>query len=450
MRRFPRPTAFQVADSVLLGLTAAAILAIVVHLARDEMGFLDLRFYLLLFGLGLVAGVAALIVGLGRGRDTVDGVFIGPAVRLFSVLCVVCAIGMIALIESAPIPVTCDDGTVVSSLDDCPPPSPTEERCASAMEALAIKLEEAMSRGTYGALEAGPKGNLLQAAKAVSRTCPPEEAEAALDNLRSYRDADPADEPAKTQDEITVADVSFGLQGPVDEDGVVIGQPVPGNPTTVQVTVPDPVIPPAPTPDAGEPGSNGDDQPAPERGEGEGEPEPDQAPQRAVTREYRLGLLPELLNQILGGVGFGFGGVKITTTEIQSALENEDVVEGGQALADSAAPLETASRAQLYWALIQAVKLDASVGGSDVETIATALQLDHALGMCFLILSKTTDNDNLDFIRDMQSAIVNNFAAVRHELKEEVASCIDEMIGDQATLNAAQQAFTSLMGVYDG
>lgn len=449
MWRFPRPSAFQAADSVLLGLAAAAILAIIVHLARDNTGFLELRVYLLLCGLGLVVGVFALVIGLGRGRDTVDGVFIGPAVRLFAVLWVVSALGMIGLIEKAPIPVTCDDGTVVSSLDDCSALSPTGGRCASAMEALARKLEEAMSLGAYGTLEAGPKGSLLQAAKSVSRTCPREEAEEALDSLRSYRDADPADEPAKTQEELAVADVSFGLQGPVDEDRVVIGQPEPGDPTKVQVTVPDPVIPPAPTPDAGDPDSNDDDRAAREPGEGNGDTKPDQAPQRTVTREYRLGLLPELLNQIVGGIGFGFGGVEITTTEINSALENEDIVQGGQTLADSTAPIETASRAQLYWALIQAVNLDASVGGSDVETIAKALQIDRALGMCFLILSQTTNNENLDFVRNMESTIVNNFAAARHELKDDVASCIDELIRDQATLNDAQKKFTSQMGVFD-
>ncbi len=220
---------------------------------------------------------------------------------------------------------------------------------------------------------------------------------------------------------------------------MVIGQPAPGNPPTVQVTVSEPIIPTVPTPDPGEP------EPDPDPGE----PEPNQAPQRTVTREYKLGLLPEILNQVLGGIGFGFGGVKVTTKEIQSALENEDVVEGGQTLADSTAPLETASRAQLYWALIQVVKLDASVGGADVETMASALKVDHALAMCFLILSQTTDNENFDFIREMEGVIVNNFAAVRHDLKEEVESCINELIGDQATFNAAQQEFAELMGAYD-
>ncbi|WP_297838462.1 hypothetical protein [uncultured Roseibium sp.] len=438
MRRFPRPSAYQVADSVLLGLAAAAILAVIVHLVRDKTGFLDLRVYLLLLGVGFVAGVVALGIGLGRGRDTVDGVFIGPTIRSLSILCVFCAIGLIPLIEEPTPPRICDNGTVVSLLDECPPPN-NDERCASAKVALTRKLEEAISLGTFGALEAGPKGNLLQAARSVNRTCPSEEAGAALDDLRSYRDSDPADEPTKTADEKTVAYVSIAVQGPVDEDRVVIGQPAPGNPPTVQVTVSEPIIPTVPTPDPGEP------EPDPDPGE----PEPNQAPQRTVTREYKLGLLPEILNQVLGGIGFGFGGVKVTTKEIQSALENEDVVEGGQTLADSTAPLETASRAQLYWALIQVVKLDASVGGADVETMASALKVDHALAMCFLILSQTTDNENFDFIREMEGVIVNNFAAVRHDLKEEVESCINELIGDQATFNAAQQEFAELMGAYD-
>jgi hypothetical protein len=437
MRRLPRPSVFQVFDSVLLGLATAAILTIIVHFVRDEMGWLDLRVYLVLIGSGFIAGVVTLAIGLGRGRDTVDGVFIGPAVRLFSILCFVCAIGTLALVSSAPGPSKGGGPTT-------PVPS-VSDRCASVKEALARKLQEAISRGTFAALEDGPRVSLVQAARSVSRTCPSEEAGAALDNLRFYRDADAADEPEKTQDEATVAAVSYAAQGAVDDDSMVIGQPVSGNPPTVQVTVPEPVIPPAPIPDASDPGSNGDDPIETDPGTNEEEPRSDQPPQRTVTREYKLGLLPEILNQILGGIGFGFGGVKITTTEIQSALENEDVVEGGQALADTTAPLETIARAQLYWALIQAVTLDESVGGAKVETVASALKRDRALGMCFLVLSKTASNENLNFIQSMEGEIVNSFQAVKHELKEEVESCINELISDQANL---QQAFSVLGEVY--
>lgn len=453
MWRLSRPSAFQLADSVLLGLAAAAIFTIIVHLVQGEAEFLEFRAYMILLGAGLVTAVIALIVGINRGHDKIDGVFMGPKIRISSILCVFIAVGMAGfLVGETQEALKCDDGTVVSSMDQCRPGQSTTERCASAIEHLAMKVDEARAIGTFGALEAGPRGRLLEAAKSVNGTCPIDERTAPIDNFRSYRDAGAEDEPEKTQDQMLVDDLVNAIQGPVENVRVVIDPEAPGNPSTTQVTVPDSSVPVSPSPDAGEPDGEGEDRPTPDPGDDEGDSDPDSPPEntKTVTREYRLGLLPELLNQILGGIGFGFGGVSITTTEIQSALENNDVVEGGQTLANEAAKLEAAPRARLYWELIQLVTLEESVGGeADVDTIASALQRDPAHAMCLFVVLKETEDEMLEFVSSLEGPILNNFTAVRHELGEDVTSCIDALIEDQDRRDSARQIFQSIMEVLD-
>ena len=315
---------FPTLDSLLLALAVFAASGCLVFLVGGKAADPG-RYAMISAGLILVP---LAYLGRRRGHNNLDGVFIGPTLRLLALVTLVGAGGLwLGLWLSTP------DTPPPCSGNDCTPnPRPDDQRSEDCKERLA-RAERVLSElktfadGKRDGLADNPTFrvtfNTVENSDAGLGTCSGREItdhvgrrDALMNDLREYYDQPPRQPLAQVADAITKAPARTAAPASPTYK-VEKGPPTaPGAPPTVYVVVPDPVQPPLPP--AGSPGSSGS---------GTGNPPP-----RTQRFEYKQEFRPSLLGILLSALGLGF--TKISVEEVEGAMAEVKRQNSGKPLDD--------------------------------------------------------------------------------------------------------------------
>ncbi len=415
---------FPTLDSLLLAAAVFAVSGCLVFLLGGEKA--NPRFYaMVLAGLGLVL---LLYLGRRRGRNNLDGVFIGPVLRTSALVILVAAGGLwlslwLATPAADQVCADCDDPVLKRRSEDC-------RRRLERVENMLSALKELAGGGRDGLADSADfraKFNSVDGSDYLLADCGGSEIDdhvrrrdALIEELREYYEkptqqplANIADaitkNPAKTADPekppYAVETEPRGIQDALPKVYVVFDDPIQSAP-----------------PGAGSPGNGGS-----------GTENPSSTRRRV---EYRAEFRPDLLKILLGGFGFGWGAVKITVEEVEGAVEEVKKQNSGQPLEDlfDKKSLTQTERNAFIQKLVELGLLEEATGSEWSKSIRIYLSQRLGMALCMAIsrdigLSRMP-SEGTD-LNELLTRRVGRSPQDRIEIDAEVRSCLEGLAGDR-------------------
>lgn len=411
---------FPTLDSLLLAAAVFAVSGCLGFLMGGEKA--NPWFYaMVLAGLSLVL---LLYFGRRRGRNNLDGVFIGPVLRISALVILVGAGGLWLWLAAPAADPVCAD---------CAPPGPKQqsENCRQRLERvenMLSALKEIAGGGRDGLADSAEfraKFNSVDGSDYLLVECGGSEIDdhvhrrnALIKELREYYErptqqplANIADaitkNPAKTADPekppYAVETEPPGVQDALPKVYVVFDDPIQSAP-----------------PGAGSPGNGGS-----------GTENPPSTRRRV---EYRAEFRPDLLKIILGG--FGWGAVKITVEEVEGAIEEVKKQNSGQPLDDlfDKKNLTQTERNAFIQKLVELGLLEEAAGSEWSKSMKIYISQRLGTALCTAISrdiglspmpSRGTD------LNELLTRRVGRSPQDRIEIDAEVRGCLEGLAGDR-------------------